>query len=311
MFDIENFISKHVEIQSKTEKEIFLKSCPFCGSPGKHTTTCSVARNKPLFHCFRCGKSGSWISLVAKLSRISYAEAKAIVSDGLDLAPTPKPEKEKEFVLHMPPRCHWTTKSENYLLDRGLTQQIIKKYALYYCRTGWYKERIIIPVVRHGIVVTFTARAIDKKTEPRYNAPKGSPKNKYWFNLDRYRPGLTPIIVEGAFDVMKLASYGIFAICPLGKTISMDQKNLLTKLKITAIGLLQDRDAAPYLSRVWRSLSSQFDVRLIPLITTADPAELSEYEARTVMQVTHRTVAALDHQRLHAWRNKFKNEANH
>jgi len=304
MFDIETFLRKYSEIQSITKKEIFLDWCPYCGAPGKHASTISVARQKEVFYCFRCGQKGNWAKIVAKLANISYPEARELVDDGLGFTPIKEKEEPKEeFKLYMPPKSGWTVRSENYLLERGLSRKTIKEFGLYYCRVGFYKERIIIPVVANGKAVTFQARAVKEGMEPRYRMPKDSPKS--WFNMDRHKKGQKVCIVEGPFDVMKLHEFGIFAICPLGKTVTDDQKKDLTRLRGCSILLLQDRDAAQHIKKIHRTLSDAVDVRIAPQLRVNDPSELSSRdEGIEALEDVHDTAASFDLERVYRFRDK-------
>lgn len=303
MFDLCAFLSKHSTIVKETSKEIFLGECPWCGLPGSHDSTISAARNKQKFYCFRCGKGGSWAYLVSKLARIPYEEAKKRIDGGLDLTVRQTEQKEEIKPVIMPPRYSWTNNSQNYLLDRGLSWNTINHFELYYCANGKYQRRIIIPVTSGGKVVTFQARAIDKDVELRYISPYGFPKNTIWFNLDSYQAGKEVIIVEGPFDVMKLHEYGRFAICPLGKSISDEQINLLTNLSIRDIVLFQDKDTLTRLGNIVKTLNRTFDVEIIPSILTDDPGDLSSKEqTQEVVRDRHHTVAELDWSRVTTWR---------
>jgi DNA primase len=303
-FDILNFLQAKTEIDRVTDKEVFLKSCPQCGSPGSHASTISVSREKRLFFCWRCNYKGGWVKIIAKLANMSFQDAARMIGDDLNLRVEKKKEPKLVRAIELPPRSPWTVRSENYLRDRGISKQTEEEFGLYYCSLGKFQGRIIIPIRVNGIAVAFQGRAVDPKVEPRYRGPWDMPKNLVWFNLDRYRPGMKVVIVEGPFDVMKLHELGIFAICPLGKTISEDQIFVLTKVGIREIVLLQDQDALPFIGKTWAFLSRKFDVSIIPLLTHNDPAELRGQEAEDVMQVHHETAASLDWYRVNHWRSK-------
>lgn len=309
MFDIYTFLQEHVEIaKGPTRKgEVFLQSCLWCGSPSTHDTSFSVSVRKPVFYCFRCGQKGNWTHLVKKILGITWEQAAAKVNDGLDLQ-IRKVEKKQVTTIELPPRALFTREAEEYLKSRNLSKQTIEKFDLYFCARGRYASRIIIPVYVNDKPVMFQARTVKKDTQPRYKSPGGAPS--VWLNLNSYRPGKSVVVVEGPFDVMRLDTLGIFAICPMGKNISESQIKDLTNLSIHDIILMQDRDALEFqgdtrpLQYLVQSLNKTFDVKISPLTCAKDPGELDKAGAIQTLQKTHTTVADLDWDRVLRWRSE-------
>lgn len=302
MFDIQNLVEKHFKISKVTPKEIFLTECPYCGRPNTHESCFSVSRYKKVFHCFRCGKSGGWVSLVAKLEGITYEVAKTQVEGHIDLG-VRKEEEQEVKLIRFPPRSLWTRKAGDYLESRGITQNTIERFGLYFCNVGKYAQRIIIPVAHGGKQVTFQARTIERNIEPRYCSPPGAPK--VWFNLDGYRRGDKVVLVEGAFDVMNLCQLGVYAICPLGKNVNLGLIKYLTKAGISAIHILQDRDTLSHLgvsrplSGLCKMLARHVNINICALRDVKDPGEMLDTKA---LDRSYRTLADLDWDRLSLWR---------
>lgn len=72
------------------------------------------------------------------------------------------------------PGGKWFGPALNYLLDRGITRAQIDKWGIGYAIRGRLVNRVIFPVYNgSGDLLTFTARAIHKSTEQRYEQGKG------------------------------------------------------------------------------------------------------------------------------------------
>lgn len=303
MLDILTWLKENAEVVDVTEKEVFLSSCPWCGAPSTHKSNISASRLKPVFNCFRCGKSGGWAYLISKIRHITIREAKAIIGDDFTRV-SKKVEKKSLEPQELPPMSPWTLRSWEYLLDRGMEERTIKHFKLYFCGTGWYKNRIVIPVTLDGITITFQARTVLKDHDPRYLSPKNSPKNQLLYNIDDYN-GQDVYLVEGPSDVWRLWQNGIFATCPLGKAISEDQMDLLSKKGIKKIRLMQDPDALSEIGKSWEALNHRFDVIIVPLVGSKDPADMDYEEFVSASLYEEHTAADAQWFKVMQWRNSL------
>src|SRR3972149_5265996 len=160
MFDILSFLENHTEVESSNAHEVYLKACPWCGLPDKHRTSFGVSRDKPVFNCFRCGKSGHWAWLMAKVAHITTEQAREKLGDDLGLSVT-RPIDEKEArIIELPPCSPMTLRAIKYLEDREIDEKIVEDFHLYYCARGKFQQRIIIPVIFKEKWMTFQARAV-------------------------------------------------------------------------------------------------------------------------------------------------------
>jgi DNA primase len=304
MFDITTWLKENTEVVDVTKKEIFLGSCPWCGAPSTHKSNVSASRLKPVFNCFRCGKHGSWAYLVSKIRHIPVKEAKAIIGDDLDLRVEERIEKKALIPQELPPMSPWTLRSWEYLLDRGMEERTIKHFRLYFCGNGWYRNRIIIPVVHEGVTLTFQARTVMPDVDPRYLSPKDSPKNQLLYNLDAYS-GQPVHLVEGPTDVWRMHQNGSYAVCPLGKQISEDQMDLLAKKGIGTVRLMQDPDTIFNIDKTWEKLSRKFKVVILPLLGSKDPAEMSREEVSMASIYEEHTAMGAKWSKVLEWRNSL------
>lgn len=107
----------------------------------------------------------------------------------------------------------------------GITEADAALWGLGYCTTGWYAQRIIIPIVMNGVPVAFQARTIvvphEIKETPfvlaghkaKYLTSRHGPKDdpasecarsaaEILYNYDRIPEGGQVLLVEGVGDVM-------------------------------------------------------------------------------------------------------------
>jgi hypothetical protein len=90
-----------------------------------------------------------------------------------------------------------------------------------------WKDRLLIPIYdASGEMTTFTGRAMDDVTEPRYRHPSGSQMGRWLFGVHRiplYDRIDNLLIVEGQFDVFRFASYGLPVLGLSGNQASAPQ----------------------------------------------------------------------------------------
>jgi len=173
----------------------------------------------------------------------------------------------------------------DYLLNRGIGQDVIDKFGLKY---GIYGKAtgisitgsIVCPVWDiDGRYMTFQVRYLKPDASMRWCNPSGSPiqhllyggwlvssdKNTLW-------------LVEGASDVWRLASYGIQAVGLNTKEASPSQLNKITKLckymNLTPV-VCMDGDAQEANEKLFNEVEALgFDAVLIKLDYEEDPGGL-------------------------------------
>jgi len=128
----------------------------------------------------------------------------------------------------------------NFIEDR----KIPKKYKLYICHSGKYKNRIIIPIFnKKGRVIYFQARRIpNTMLEPKYDNPV-SPKELCILNKFLFDRSKDIIIHEGLIDAFMVGDQGTSC---LGKEISEDLIVQLLKLTDQNVIVALDNDSEAY-----------------------------------------------------------------
>jgi DNA primase len=182
----------------------------------------------------------------------------------------------------------------DYLKHRGIDGKIAKQFQLGFSLPGWhtlehvfnadtqaliasgmliqrddgnhydrYRNRIMYPIHdRHGRIIGFGGRAIDKTQKPKYlNSPETVifQKNRELYGLHQVvntqNDSANIIIVEGYMDVIALAQHGIHnVVATLGTTTSIYHIQLLNKHTKRLIFCF-DGDAAGK-QAAWRALEN-------------------------------------------------------
>jgi DNA primase len=270
VFNVADFLSQYVSVRDYNESNISI-ICPYCGK-GKNHFLVSTDPNKKVFHCFHCGKSGNWASLVVKIKGVNYAQARELVDTGLYFQEAKEKKKLDLPKIEFPPVTAWTDETWKHLADRGIDEDTAYERQIYYCGYGKYANRIILPIYFMGKRVSFQARTINGDSR-KYINPKGFPNSKVLYNYDNYANSHM-VIVEGIFDCLRIDREGIMCMATLGKEISSDQIELLVDLGVKGITLFYDPDALPKMIKLFPTLEKIFPSVCVAVSQDGkDPAE--------------------------------------
>lgn len=226
-----------------------------------------------------------------------------------------------------------------YLENRGVSEEVIERYHIGYAPTGWhalekpfkshkaglittgmlvekddkstydrYRHRIIFPIHdRHGRLIGFGGRAIDKDQKPKYlNSPETVifQKNRELYGLHQvlqaHPNGVNNIlIVEGYMDVVALAQFGVsFAVATLGTATSTYHIQLLSK-HTQNITFCFDGDAAGQkaalraLENTLPTLDGQLNAQFIFLPEGDDPDSFIRREGKDAFLAYLKTATPL------------------
>jgi DNA primase len=179
--------------------------------------------------------------------------------------------------VDFPSSAPWNDLAWEYLIDRGISKEIIWERGIYFSGYGKYANRIILPIKFKGDKVSFQARAVDGQ-KPKYQSPKGFPLSRVLFNYDNYNGENEVVLCEGQFDCLRLHKEGICAMATFGKKISSSQIGLLSDLGIKKIKLFYDPDALSEVIRIFPILNKMISVEVIISRDGLDPADTQQLE---------------------------------
>ena len=238
--------------------------CPLCQerdglSHGDGKKNLEINTELKKFKCWKC----DFPPFAGGLGRLiktygSYSDYQIYVAIAGNDKYESKIEDEFEYNYHieLPPEYIPFTKVDmlnplhfeayNYMIvNRKFSKDILVKYHIGFCLTGFYKNRIIIPSFdRFGTINYFISRTYDNNEKKmKYKNPKID-KNKIIFNEGLINWDSTVYIVEGLFEALTLENN---AIPLLGKTIS---DLLLFKLKYYKPNVIVILDPDAYVTSI-------------------------------------------------------------
>jgi len=221
-----------------------------------------------------------------------WAEYDDTWSDGTPVATTPDTPQSN---TPLPFAFKHLDSNHPYLKDRGFTPETIASFGVgYHVGKGIMKGRVVIPIWNvQGDLVAYAGRWPGHEPpegEGKYKLPPGFHKSLEVFNLHRAKAcarehGL--VIVEGYFDVMRLAQSGIcHAVALMGSTLSEAQERLI----VEAVGsqgwvtLCFDGDQSGQAATedALQRLSQHVFVKAVRLDEQVQPDDLQEEEIKAL-----------------------------
>jgi DNA primase len=150
----------------------------------------------------------------------------------------------------------------SYLSERQLTRRLAQRYGIGYCGDDLcsdapepctfpagrrtcieigrcrYAGRIILPFsCPNGR--SFTARTMESEVEPKYLNPPG-PKGRLLYGWVGVQPESEIVLVEGPFDALRLASYGLSALALMGISMTLTQLTLIASPRPVEVTVMLD-----------------------------------------------------------------------
>lgn len=262
---VSDFVYGHFENVSVSKNNShFHARCALCGDSKKNKRKkrfhLDWKKGNPVFQCWNCGKTGSFIKLYSLIKGITEEDAKREIFSKYDAATII--ERLERPVVHL-----GTTKKDLptfndilndcasrgqplgelaypawlKMLDEFRTERMIPDWvSLYYAWRGEYQGRIIIPVIEDGDVVYFQARRRfdDDDSIVKYKNP-ATEKAKVILNRNSFDPEKCIIVTEGLIDAFMIGKQGTTM---LGKELSKEFVATLLKLTKNNVIIVFDAD---------------------------------------------------------------------
>jgi DNA primase len=293
-----------------TSRPRYFIRCPF---HREENPSCRIDQARKRFQCFACGARGSILDFVALLDGCTILEAANIIADccglnddcivdqsapGVDGIPsgkgvTPADALEEQEVTANPP-LEFTLKldpSHPYLIERGLSPELIEHFGLGFCDRGVMRGRIAIPIHdEQGRLVAYAGRwatSTVPKDRPRYLLPRDFRKQLVLYNLNRVRGAAALIAVESYWSVFRLSALGVPAIGLMGRELSEAHVVLLREAAVERICVMLDGDVPGRTATVKMApeLARYFFVRTLELPDRMKPHSAPEETLRTLIAV--------------------------
>lgn len=214
------------------------------------------------FHCFGCGKSGSWNTLAKILDLPLIKPEEQLFTVNLDDL-YPQPVKE-EFGIPWDSSKSW----------RGINGELLAELQCKYTIDTHGNEYIILPVKISGELKGYIKATLIKRSVSYFNS-KGNWSSKYGlFPYDRISDRF--LLVEGPRDALFLIQNGIPAMATLGaNNWSPIKRNLVLHAGIPILCFDGDRAGREGMSRIYKDLRQYLYVKRIWLDEGQDPCTLN------------------------------------
>ena len=252
---------------------------PDCPKPAKHMFV-NVAKGK--FICHRCGFAGDYKAFLCLYYGLSFEEVlnnyEALYGvEGNDYDFVRKSSEQlitrinsnykdsvTSFIIDLP-RCYERIVGSTlpkFLVDRQVSLRAVKKFKMGICRTGFYKNRLIIPISTGKSKSYLAYSMFPKRVLKRYKElsekypenkrfdrnkkkilnPKSSLSNLLLFNYNNISTNCRIFVVEGVFDAIRLWMFGYDAVAIFGSYLNNTQRTLLLNKEPSEIVFMLDGD---------------------------------------------------------------------
>jgi DNA primase len=140
--------------------------------------------------------------------------------------------------------------SHPYLMERGLTPELVATFGLGFCSKGSMAGRVCIPIHdAEGALVAYAGRWVGPAEDlpegkGRYELPSGFRKELELFNLHRVAHCKHLVVVEGFFGAIHLFGLRTPAVALMGTSISVKQLELLAHAAARHVTVMLDGDEA-------------------------------------------------------------------
>jgi DNA primase len=271
-----------------TDEKIRINSiyCDHLGGDEKHHLWCRP--HTGYYHCYKSGKKGTLLELVMDIDKCSHDAAVDTLGGQYDLLDLE--EKLAEFLSGTP--IEKINEKPTLKLPEGsisvnkllppfqakvlayLQSRKIPTNGLYYCISGEFSGRIVIPYYNSdGELIYFNARDIVKaKSLLRYRGPESSSGFKkeeaVWMSFFP-RKGAKIHLTEGEFDAMTLNECGFHGCATGGKDVSEKQIALIRDYDI-CIAFDRDKSGKEALGKLGWSLFEN-GVKRVSFVRPPDP----------------------------------------
>ena len=278
---IEDVVSRYVSLK-RAGKDL---SCP-CPFHSERTPSFYVIPSKQMFYCFGCGAGGDVVSFLMRIENLEYPDALRQLAEraGISIPDddgTPGEHgvsRKRIFDMNRDAARYFRdmlfdevkgAEARRYLVDRGLSMSVIKRFGLGYApedfmmsrhlrelgytdeelvagflckrseKTGrpfdLFRGRVMFPIIdTSGRVIAFGGRVMGD-AKPKYLNSSDTPvfkksKNLFALNYAKSSCSEEMILCEGYMDVIALHAVGVEnAIATLGTALTPEQARIMAK----------------------------------------------------------------------------------
>ena len=250
--DNSDFVKSLLEVYLGKGKKADRNNCAFfCPVCNHKNPKLIVNLNSGEYNCFTCHPKFSGKSPVTLLKKINAPiEALKEMKQYFSGDSTKIPDSQKSVAITMPEEFISLSdasdtslekrRAVSYLKKRQVTEQDIKRYNMGYCKTGRYRNKVVVPSYdSNGRLNYFVARSFEESSKFKIDSPEC--KKTELVGFEYYINWEVPVILcEGVFDAVAIKRNAI----PLfGKTIPKAVMIKLLQPEVKTVYLALDNDA--------------------------------------------------------------------
>ena len=287
-----NLVNSVLGSGKATARNNYAYHCPFCHhhKPKLEVNLTENREGQNPWHCWACDKKGKTLYNLFKLVKASSAkidQAKSLISTSKSIR-----ETKVEYSVALPDEYISLATVDTsdiaarhalaYLKKRNISKYDIIKYNIGYCKSGRYKNMIILPTYdEDGNLNYFTGRSFEPEPYIKYRNPEASRNivpNEHLINWE-----IPIILCEGMFDAIAIKRN---AIPLLGKNI---QSNLMKKIvtsMVEKIYIALDKDAMKQALRFCENLMAEGKEVYLVDLQDKDPSEMGFVNFTKLIQNT-------------------------
>lgn len=269
--------------------------CPIHGGDNQGAFVVSLENNT--WYCFtRCASGGDVVELVRRLRRCGYLDAARYLASlvgghGSARPPTPTTSPQDKATFRPFTRRLPLDPVHRLLQAKGIHPETARAFEV-----GAYRGRGFlqgcVAVRLHdtdGRPLGYAGRRLDRcqaRLRGKWKLPPRLPKSRLLYNLHRVaRSGAEDlVVVEGPWDVLRLAQLRVPAVALLGTALSDHQRTLLDGVSRVILLLDGDEAGRTASSRLQRRLAPLTVVHVVPLPDGLDPDDLSDARLAACMR---------------------------
>lgn len=287
-----NLVNSVLGLGKSTARNNYAYHCPFCHhhKPKLEVNLTENREGQNPWHCWACDKKGKTLYNLFKLVKAPGAkidQAKSLISTSKSIR-----ETKVEYSVSLPDEYISLATVDTsdivarhalaYLKKRNISKYDIIKYNIGYCKSGRYKNMIILPTYdEDGNLNYFTGRSFEPEPYIKYRNPEASRNivpNEHLINWE-----IPIILCEGMFDAIAIKRN---AIPLLGKNI---QSNLMKKIvtsMVEKIYIALDKDAMKQALRFCENLMAEGKEVYLVDLQDKDPSEMGFVNFTKLIQNT-------------------------
>ncbi len=287
---IETVISSYIQLKRRGRN--YVCNCPF---HSEKTPSFTVFPDTQSFYCFGCGAGGDVITFIMKSENLDFMEAVKLLAQRCGMEVPEKNDRDSQSSKRRTRIYEMNRIAANYfhhnlvkgndksglqyLFDRRLAPETVKKFGLGYSSNSWneltnilnskgysddeiidawlggrsqksgkifdmFRGRVMFPIVDlRGNIIGFGGRVLDD-SKPKYLNTGKTPVFDKYYNYAKNSNSKQLILCEGYMDVIAVNQAGLEnAVATLGTAITPDQARLMSHYAEEVI-IAYDSDAA-------------------------------------------------------------------